>query len=638
LLRISGAFFEMLEDFKEYISVDSDLSPTDTGTEQATREALRGRVQEAQEACGRVGFEMLEDEGGAAGGGIRLNYEGPWSVECFKLLGADLEPYTGVARVMDETRFQTVVDVVEALNAGVTEVEDGFCIAWSEIWQQYYMLFQKDKEQTAMQLLEQTAKEVAARQKREQFLKMQQVVIGAIGAADVEKWREAVVRRQESMTQRIRKDVKGELEASIQERADALQERAEAELMVQKAVAWEQARGQIAEAEAGKTEVLAQKARMEAGYKEKILNLERELKTMDARKGAYGELPQLYTQLTDDSARAAGLRSAFQDLRDHLAAGIADVKEALCHCDALDNNPDTLPGLSELLEVLFTFQRRHTESEKLCTQLRLAGQLQVLKDVRDQMAQVGSRLERIAKGVVTIHKGLEPELVAIREELNMVAKWMGILEQTFNKWNTRLERAVELIDQAKVCADIRTEDVPMPPNTAKGLWGRLFTGVLENFCIHERPLRAREGQVPRPRPHDLGPGVLGLKKVKKTFLTLDGAHAHVRRPRKAKHKFHKGEHVALLPTKQARGVVRFTGETKFSAGEWIGVELDSEIGKNDGSVNGLSYFRCKPYHGIFVRPEHLVTDTYAELAYPSRRSNVHEHCVAQYGKHRHESL
>lgn len=49
------------------------------------------------------------------------------------------------------------------------------------------------------------------------------------------------------------------------------------------------------------------------------------------------------------------------------------------------------------------------------------------------------------------------------------------------------------------------------------------------------------------------------------------------------------------------GTIRFIGDTKFMSGEWVGVELDEPFGKNDGSVQGVSYFRCKPMTGIFVR-------------------------------------
>ena len=59
---------------------------------------------------------------------------------------------------------------------------------------------------------------------------------------------------------------------------------------------------------------------------------------------------------------------------------------------------------------------------------------------------------------------------------------------------------------------------------------------------------------------------------------------------------------------QPRGSVRFIGETQFAAGVWVGVALDTAEGKNDGSVNGQRYFKCKPRRGLFVRHEKLQLD------------------------------
>jgi len=53
------------------------------------------------------------------------------------------------------------------------------------------------------------------------------------------------------------------------------------------------------------------------------------------------------------------------------------------------------------------------------------------------------------------------------------------------------------------------------------------------------------------------------------------------------------------------GVVRFVGQTAFSGGDWVGVELEGPTGKNDGSVQGERYFDCLPAHGMFVRPSAL---------------------------------
>ncbi|XP_051826599.1 kinesin-like protein KIF13A isoform X2 [Antechinus flavipes] len=54
------------------------------------------------------------------------------------------------------------------------------------------------------------------------------------------------------------------------------------------------------------------------------------------------------------------------------------------------------------------------------------------------------------------------------------------------------------------------------------------------------------------------------------------------------------------------GIVRYIGPVDFLTGTWVGVELNIQMGKHDGTVKGKEYFRCKPQHGIFVRPGRLL--------------------------------
>ncbi|XP_026857246.2 kinesin-like protein KIF13B isoform X2 [Electrophorus electricus] len=53
------------------------------------------------------------------------------------------------------------------------------------------------------------------------------------------------------------------------------------------------------------------------------------------------------------------------------------------------------------------------------------------------------------------------------------------------------------------------------------------------------------------------------------------------------------------------GTVRYVGHTDFSDGVWVGVELNTPAGKNDGSVAGRQYFNCKPNYGMLVRPDRV---------------------------------
>lgn len=62
--------------------------------------------------------------------------------------------------------------------------------------------------------------------------------------------------------------------------------------------------------------------------------------------------------------------------------------------------------------------------------------------------------------------------------------------------------------------------------------------------------------------------------------------------------------VADVPA--GRGIIRFFGSTSFATGKWVGIELDRPDGKNDGTVQGVKYFTCKPSHGIFVKPSQII--------------------------------
>ncbi|XP_062934330.1 CAP-Gly domain-containing linker protein 4 isoform X3 [Cynocephalus volans] len=69
-------------------------------------------------------------------------------------------------------------------------------------------------------------------------------------------------------------------------------------------------------------------------------------------------------------------------------------------------------------------------------------------------------------------------------------------------------------------------------------------------------------------------------------------------------KLHEGSQV-LLTSSNEMGIVRYVGPTEFASGIWLGLELRSAKGKNDGAVGDKRYFTCKPNHGVLVRPSRV---------------------------------
>ncbi|XP_075589367.1 uncharacterized protein LOC124496137 isoform X2 [Dermatophagoides farinae] len=66
------------------------------------------------------------------------------------------------------------------------------------------------------------------------------------------------------------------------------------------------------------------------------------------------------------------------------------------------------------------------------------------------------------------------------------------------------------------------------------------------------------------------------------------------------------------------GIIRFIGDTKFASGKWIGVQLTSPDGKNDGSVSGVRYFSCPNNCGVFVKAQRLTKAPMPESVFQKR--------------------
>ena len=50
-------------------------------------------------------------------------------------------------------------------------------------------------------------------------------------------------------------------------------------------------------------------------------------------------------------------------------------------------------------------------------------------------------------------------------------------------------------------------------------------------------------------------------------------------------------------------IIRYIGTYHEKPGTWIGIEVDVPKGKNNGTIQGVKYFECKPNHGFFLSTE-----------------------------------
>mmetsp|Transcript_139387 Transcript_139387/g.347532 ORF Transcript_139387/g.347532 Transcript_139387/m.347532 type:complete len:1075 (-) Transcript_139387:636-3860(-) len=74
--------------------------------------------------------------------------------------------------------------------------------------------------------------------------------------------------------------------------------------------------------------------------------------------------------------------------------------------------------------------------------------------------------------------------------------------------------------------------------------------------------------------------------------------------------------------KDEQGIVRYIGEVKFAAGEWVGLELMEAAGIHDGHVMGIAYFECAPKRGVFAQASQLDAGAVTPVAAPEATSSA----------------
>ncbi|RLV90931.1 Cell polarity protein alp11 [Spathaspora sp. JA1] len=67
---------------------------------------------------------------------------------------------------------------------------------------------------------------------------------------------------------------------------------------------------------------------------------------------------------------------------------------------------------------------------------------------------------------------------------------------------------------------------------------------------------------------------------------------------------------------ERRGVVKYIGKIDIidqGKSDWIGIEFDEPVGRNDGSINGVKIFEARNNHGSFVKPKQVEVGDFPEL-------------------------
>ncbi|KAI5950734.1 hypothetical protein KGF54_003808 [Candida jiufengensis] len=67
---------------------------------------------------------------------------------------------------------------------------------------------------------------------------------------------------------------------------------------------------------------------------------------------------------------------------------------------------------------------------------------------------------------------------------------------------------------------------------------------------------------------------------------------------------------------ERRGLVKFVGKIEDldkGKNDWVGIEFDEPVGKNNGDIDGIQIFICKPKHGSFVKPKQVEIGDFPEL-------------------------
>ena len=147
---------------------------------------------------------------------------------------------------------------------------------------------------------------------------------------------------------------------------------------------------------------------------------------------------------------------------------------------------------------------------------------------------------------------------------------------------------------------------------ARGEWGGVVLDSLEG---------KNNGSVNGVQYFECEPSKGLFSKLEKIKLVSKGTNSHPPPPAAPSEQFKVGDQVLVDGQKQ--GTIGFLGTTQFARGVWAGIVMEGPEGKNDGTVAGIKYFDCEPFHGLFTRPQKLRLVSKSDPQLPQPPDNVH---------------
>lgn len=123
----------------------------------------------------------------------------------------------------------------------------------------------------------------------------------------------------------------------------------------------------------------------------------------------------------------------------------------------------------------------------------------------------------------------------------------------------------------------------------------IMASMLNGYKLDERPLpNGSSGESPLNGDASLG-ARLGGRTTNGLKVSKEGINANVE-----KSNIEVGDKVVILNNK-LEGEVAYVGNVHYAKGLFVGVVVPSGAGKNNGTIKGKSYFKCRSGQGLMVR-------------------------------------